>query len=517
MTLTISRRNFVRLTAAAGASTILPRFAIAQSRPDIVIAVQQNPNTTEPLNEIGNTGFRGLFSIYDWLIATDYANDMKFKPGLATEWKRVDNRTLELKLRPGVKFHNGDTMTAEDVAFTFGPERMNSKNAPGWAATRYIWGGLDSVQVVDGNTVRFVTKQDDPILEKRVAGWCSQIISKRAYTEAGDWKKWSIMGVGTGPLKVVENKPGESIRLEPHGDYWGGQPNVASVTFKVVPEVAARVAGLEAGEYQIISDLPPDHFDEVSKRSDMSVVGGPLINHRVVCFDCRNPLIAKPELRRALSLTIDRKLLVDSLWAGKVGVSRGLQWTGYGDLYNAQRPAPAYDPNKAKELLKAAGYGGEQLMYRVANNYYLNEIATAEAIVDMWSSAGINVKLEVEENTNAMHKPENAAMYDWSNSGLMQDPVGGIWRLYSDTAYQQASGLWKNDEFNRLGGVLNTSMVEAERYKAEQAMLDIYDTIDPPGFILHEFGAFFGKSNKVDFPFYPDLAMDFTPGVFKVI
>ncbi|HEY4200286.1 MAG TPA: ABC transporter substrate-binding protein [Devosiaceae bacterium] len=513
MSLNLSRRNFVRLTAAAGASTMLPRFAIAQSRPDIVIAVQQNPNTTEPLNEIGNTGFRGLYSVYDNLIATDYANGMKTKPGLATEWKRIDNRTLELKLRPGVKFHNGDTMTAEDVAFSFGPERMNSKDAPGWAPTRYIWGGLDSVQIVDASTVRFVTKQDDPILEKRVAGWCSQIISKRAYTEAGDWKKWSIIGVGTGPLKVVENKPGEYIRLEAHDDYWGGKPNVASVTFRVVAEVAARIAGLEAGEYQVISDLPPDHFDEVGARSDLGVVGGPLFNHRVVCFDCRNPLIAKPAMRQALSLALDRQSLVDSLWGGKVGVPRGLQWAQYGDLYNAQRAKPAFDLDKTKELLNAAGYGGEQLMYRIANNYYLNEVPTAEAITDMWSAAGINVKLEVVEN---MHNPDNAAMYDWSNSGLMLDPVGGIWRLYGDTAYQQGNGLWKNDEFNRLGGVLNTSMDQAERYKAEQSMLDIYDTIDPPGFILHEFGAFFGKSNKVDFPFYPDLAMDFGPDAFKI-
>ncbi len=124
-----SRRTTLRLGAAAIGAGALPRFAIAQSdnRPTITIAVQKvsNSNTLDVLREQSNVGERVFFtSLWEALIGRDWLGKLEPQPGLATEWKRVDDQTVELKLRQGVKFHNGEEMTAEDVVFSFSRERM---------------------------------------------------------------------------------------------------------------------------------------------------------------------------------------------------------------------------------------------------------------------------------------------------------------------------------------------------------------------------------------------------------
>jgi peptide/nickel transport system substrate-binding protein len=124
----LTRRHALALGAASASSLILPRFAIAQAdnRPSITVAVQKiaNSNTLETLREQSNVGTRTFYSYAEPLIDTDWAGDLSLRPGLATDWKRIDDRTVELALRQGVKFHNGEVMRAEDVAFSFGNERM---------------------------------------------------------------------------------------------------------------------------------------------------------------------------------------------------------------------------------------------------------------------------------------------------------------------------------------------------------------------------------------------------------
>lgn len=126
--MSLPRRSLLLAPAAALA---LPRFALAQSgsgadqRPSITAAVQKlaNSNTLEPLRESSNVGTR-LMASAETLMAQDWLGDLSLQPGLATAWRRVDDRVPEVTLRPGVRFHDGREMTAEDVAFSFGPERM---------------------------------------------------------------------------------------------------------------------------------------------------------------------------------------------------------------------------------------------------------------------------------------------------------------------------------------------------------------------------------------------------------
>ena len=128
----VARRRFLASTGLAAGGLVLPRFAIGQAddRPTITIAVQQVATSAslETVREKSNVGERVQMPIFENLIARNLKAQLAPIPGLAESWKRIDERTVELSLRKGVKFHNGDEMTSEDVVFTFGPERMFGEN-----------------------------------------------------------------------------------------------------------------------------------------------------------------------------------------------------------------------------------------------------------------------------------------------------------------------------------------------------------------------------------------------------
>ena len=487
------------------------------ARPNILIAVQENPDLLDPFLVLSNVSYRVQDNIWDYLIATDYLHDLKQGPMLATEWHRVDDVTLEFTLRRGVKFHDGSEMTAEDVAFTFGPERILSPQSRGYAPSRPFLGTIDHVDATGPYTVRVVTKQPDPLIERRLAGWGAQIISKRAFLAAKDWNAWGRAPIGTGPYKLGSLHSGESITLVAHDEYWAGKPPAASIKFQIVPEIAARMAGLSAGDYDLITELPPDQFKTIESDPTLEVVGGPILNHRVLLYEKFNPQLADVHLRRAMNLAIDRQLLVDVFWQGKVTVTRGMQLPSFGALYNPDRAPPAFDVAKAKAELKLSKYDGTPIPYRViGTDYYPNEVATAQALIGMWKDVGINVTLVLKENFAQVFEPPGRGICNTSDTALYPDPVSEIWRRYGkDSTLQVQYKFWADDAFNALGPTLVSSLDTKARYTAFQSMLDIYENDDPPGTVLYTVGMFYAQRKSLHWLPYPVEHMDFRTEAFS--
>ena len=426
-----TRRSMLTLGAGAAGALVLPRISIGQtdSRPSINIAVQKvtNSNTLDVLREQSNVGERVFFSsLWEALISKNWRGDLSVTPGMATEWRRVDDQVVELKLRQGVKFHNGDEMTAEDVIFSFSRERMfantEAKNRrtikafeqiptprPGKelpaevpAAARRAWPDLIRVEAVDKYTVRFVNATPDVTLEGRLSRYGSDIMSRRGWEEAGSYLDWARRPITTGPYKVVEFRPDVSLTLEAHDEYWGGRPPIKRIRFVEVPEVSSRVNGLVSGQYQFACDIPPDQIAGIEKNAAFEVQGD-IMNHRLTVFDKNHPQLANPLMRRAFTHAIDRQAIVDSLWAGRTRVPRGLQWEFYADMFQSDWTVPEYNPKIAQDLLKQANYKGDPIPYRMLNNYYTNQVATAQVLVEMWKAVGINVQIETKENWTADH------------------------------------------------------------------------------------------------------------------
>jgi peptide/nickel transport system substrate-binding protein len=523
-------KNLLSITALSCLAAILlttgPTSAQSDTRAALRIGVQQLTTTgkLEAVGEYSNVGLRGFYSFLEPLI--DYQRQdpqTPVAPGLATSWTRVNDRVIELKLRIGVKFHNGDEMTAEDVAFSFGPERMfgfGTANATGEgreppaaavSSIRSLWPALDKVEAVDRFTVRFTNKTPDPTMEGRLSRIGSEIISRRAFLEAPNWNAWARKPVGTGPYKVSEFSNDNILVLDAHDDYWGGKPPVKQIRWLVVPEVASRVNGLISGQYDFITDVPPDQIKSITGDARLEVVGGPVNNHRIINFDKTHPVLANVKIRQAMTHAIDRKLIAEALFEGRVDIPRGLQWPFYGSFYVADWITPVYDPQKAKRLIAEAGYKGEPISFRALSyNYYTNQVPVSQTVTEMWRAVGLNVLIESKENwTQVLERSPGRGVRDWSNSAPYNDPVSSMVSQHCPRGQQQQIGEWSNEEFNQLCQVLEISGDTVSRQAAFKRMLQIIEVDDPGYVMLYQTTLLYAKRKDIAWRFSPLQSMDF--------
>lgn len=534
----LNRRHALGLLGATTGSLLLPGYLHAQgARRSITVAVQKitNNNTLDIWNEQSNVGERVFFpNLWEGLILRNWMGDQGPVPGLATSWSRIDDKTIELKLREGVKFHNGDEMTAEDVAFSFSPERVFGDTQPVGGTTifaenytpatakdlpanvpgigRRLWPALQGVEIVDKYTVRFHNATPDVTLEGRLYAFGSQIANRRAWDEAASYADWAAKPVTTGPYMVAEFKPDVSLTLVAFDDYWGGQPPLEKITFVEVPEVSSRVNGLLSGEYDFACDLPPDQIAAVTGTPGFEVQSSTIWNHRISVFNTQNEVLADPRVRRAMTHAIDRQAIVEALWAGQTVVPAGLQFDSFrrSDMFVEGWAAPEYNPELARDLLKQANYKGDAVPYRLLNNYYTNQTPTAQIMVEMWRQVGMNVEIEMKENWAQIHDPAGIkGVRDWSASNLINDPITPLVVQFGPNGEAQQKKDWTNAEMNQLSVVMETSTDHATRKKAIARMLEIAEREDPAYQVLHQNAVFTGMRSDLHWKAAPAFAMDF--------
>jgi len=218
--------------------------------------------------------------------------------------------------------------------------------------------------------------------------------------------------------------------------------------------------------------------------------------------------------RRALSLAIDRKLFVESLWDNRAPVPNSFQFPSFAAGYIEDYPALAYDPELARKLLKEAGYKGETITYRLLNNYYTNQVSGAQVMVEMWKAVGLNVRIEMMENFSQIQKKPVQAIYDSSSTAVFPDYLGHAWREFGPNGtLPKQVGIWRNEEHFALGAKLQDTVDAGERRKLIRRMLEIIDREDPPCVVLHTSGQFYGK--RRDVPWLPGQTLDLNFGPFN--
>ncbi|MCI4186800.1 ABC transporter substrate-binding protein [Dickeya dianthicola] len=539
-------RTLTRVVLVSCVFTSFATRAVAEET-SISVAVQSmgKAGSLEAVDNNSTAARKYQNSIFEQLIALDLQDpNLSLKAGLAKEWKWINDKTLELKLREGVKFHNGDTMTAEDVAFSFSDERFGClpeqtaardkgettfKRADGTtgiippatvAASRETeWPMLDHVEVVDTSTVRFIMKAAsfDTLLRLARLNYAS-IISKRGFMEAASWNAWAAKPIGTGPYKVDRLEPGNAIRLSANQNYWGGKPPIDKLNILVIPEAASRVNGLLSGEYDIVTDVGPDQIQLVEQSDHFNIVGVPVANIRFIALDETKGPLKNLKVRKALTHAIDRKTIVDALWNNRTAVPQGFQHPMFGDLFATDHKTPEYNPGLAKKLLTESGYKGERIAYRVHPDYYPNELNVAQYNLENLRATGFNIDFSVTEKAN--DPGPDRMMQDLSNTVYFAAPIailsnncpGGTY----NTKTNPKSGMWQNDEFDKLCKVLETSTDRIEIKKSFTRALDIIENDDPGIIVLHQNIILYGKRSNIEWSPSAMFAMDFSPGHFAI-
>jgi peptide/nickel transport system substrate-binding protein len=469
---------------------------------EFIVGVQGIPSNVDPAQNLGNVGTRVAYTPYDTLIRRDFLNDNVNVPMIATSWQHISDTVLELKLRDDVTFHDGSPMTADDVVYTFTRLITAPADSPLLdAGTRFLT--FQSVEAVDPTTVRITTKAPDPVLINRLASWAGWIVSKN-YIETNGQEKFEQTGMGTGPFKFTSFTPDTEITLERHDGYWGELPPVKKITFKVIPEIAARVTALINGEVHLITNVPPDQVETLAAEDHLEVRDVILSNTHVLVYNTHQAALSDKRVRQALNAGIDRQLIIDTIWDGHARAKHSEQMEEFGALYNPDRPLTPYDPDKAKALLAEAGYDGAEIPYQTGANYYTNSGAVCQAIVPMWQELGINAKAAISDETL---KPEDRFVYTWSNSSIIADPDGYLTRCWGPNSSPQLQSWDAPAEFNELAVQAQSTLDVQERYAIYQRMLDIWED-EAPGTVLYDPAEFYAIDKRVNWTPYPLYSMD---------
>lgn len=429
-----------RLVTTTALALTLASAAAAQ---DLRIALSTFEKGLDPQDNTGNSGAPMLYQIYDTLIEREsFSTPLAFKPGLATEWTQVEPTVWELKLREGVVFHNGDTFDADDVEFSL--DRMYHHEDPeffsAWGRWHY---NFKDVEVVDPYTVRIHTLRPEPLFLTLISSRSAGITSKEYQEEVG-FDAAKLAPVGTGPYAVTSFVPGDSLRLERFDGFWGEPAALDTVTMRYVPEVSSRITGLVNGEFDLITNIPPDQADALDVEG-IKTKGVTWPMFHVWLIHQNNPPTDNPLVRKALRLCTDRQALVDGLWDGLAETPTAHQFPEYGaPLYIEGLDLIKYDPEEGRRLLAEAGYDGEEMVVSHAGNYYLYGDLAAQVIQQQWAECGVNLRLK-EEDWATFHgsQPHDGINFrTWSNPMYYPDPMGAMDTHWSPKSWAAQRGLW---------------------------------------------------------------------------
>ncbi len=500
----LDRRAILKGLSFLGMSTLLPSEAFA-ALPDVVIGANSSVSRFDPYLTTDIVDQIIFFNLFD--TPTHILPDSTLAPGLALKWEVTNPTTWVLTLRGGVKWHNGDDFSADDIVFSLG--RVMDP------ATRSLFIGnfsvIASVKARDPLTVEIVTKEPDPFMPQRLANYGSSVLPKK-YLEAVGEKAFLEKPIGTGPYKFKQFVPGQSAVLEKNEHYWEPVP-VNSLTFRKIPELSARIAALRTGEVHIINAVSPDGIAQISLAPTKPVTT-PAGSAFFLPVNMRTAPLDNRDVRHALSLAIDRESIIKNLLAGQAKVLNEPILAGSNGADPSRKPL-AYDPDQARSLLKKAGYAKQEILYEtMANAYFGNDREIGEALVAMWSDVGFNAKLGVIEP--AVRAQKNTAK---SFQGLFAgyfasqygDAAGLMWRAMSPSGilsyYWNVPDASARAEFNAMGASAVQNFNEAERAAIYRKMSDIMLDV-MPWILLFEPSMIYGVNTKLNLTPGPNFLVD---------
>jgi peptide/nickel transport system substrate-binding protein len=468
----VTRRDLLKGAALAGAAATLPGGlagpAAAQTtqKRELVVAQGGDIAHLDPHMSTSSNDIRISFNIFDNL--TSRRPDGKLAPGLASEWKLQGQQAWAFKLRSGVKWHNGDPFTSADAKFSL--ERTYDPAAKTRVNT--VFTTIERIEAPDATTLVIHTKKPDPLLPARLGFYGGQIVPKK-YLESAGADAFNQKPVGTGPVRFVSWTKDDKVVLEANPDYWGGKPEFDRLVVRALPEMAPRVSALLKGEVDIATQLPPDQGERVKGNASTAVAGALYGGLYVLAVNSKVKPLDNPLVKQALSLAIDRDVIIKELWRGRGVVPSGPIAKG-DNHFDASLPTLAYNPREAKELLKKAGYKGEEIVIETTAGYMAGDKPMAEAVQAMWKDAGINGKVEIVEYSVRAQKNRDKTFKGlwWSDpTSTLRDPDGMMWRLLGPGGPQD---YWRHAEWDELGNSARFSVDEKFRGEAYKKMTKIF-------------------------------------------
>jgi len=431
-------RRFVLLAAGL---ILIAAPALAQ---EIIIALGSEPTTLDPqIREDG--GERAVNdNVYETLMAR--LPDGKLAAGLAvSEPKLIDAKTWEVKLRPGIKFHNREPFNADAVVHSV--RRLIDPNFKSEQIS--FFSTIKDAKKVDELTVQIITDGPDPILPGRLY-WMKMVPPGHSKDP-----KFAETPVGTGPYKFVKWNRGQNVTLEADPDYWGAKPAIQKVTYRFVSDSGTRLAGLMAGEFDLITNLLPEFTKKVPQAIRM--LG---LEHPIIILNADGGPTRDLRVRKALNHAVDKKALAEGLFEGYAQIAQGqLLSPSFFGFSKAVGPYD-YDPEKARALLKEAGAAGASIEVIGTAGRWLKDREMVEAVAGYWEAVGLKPKVRIFEFNEYLNrlfdrKTRGDAIFVVSSNELMDADK-------SFSAYYKAGGTGSSNSDKELAGMIDAARSETD-------------------------------------------------------
>lgn len=448
------------LGALTLAAALLAQPALAGKADDTLnAAFSAEVTTLDAYKESGREGLLLARLVYDSLLSKD-AKTGEFKPELAESYKVVDDRTIEFMLRKGVKFHNGQDFTADDVVYTLNLVSSKEYNARYQIAVEWI----EKAEKLGDHAVRLHLKRPNPLALEMLAG--NLPIYPKAYYESVGSQGMSVKPVGTGPYKLAEITPGTRYVFDRFDAYYEGSPkgkaNIKRVIARVLPEANTQYAELVNGRLDWIWRVPPDDARNLSRTPTVAISNAQIMRFAYIAINpglagAKSPL-ADPRVRRALNMAVDKPGIVKALIGGaSTPIATPCNPVQFG--CSTDVPSYAFDPAKAKALLAEAGYpDGIKLDLVFASIPRIQ----AEALAATLAKAGVQVTLNEQQYAAAVSAWREGKvqlfMTNWGSYGI-GDAGLSVGQFFSGTG----DDLVKDKEVVPLLLEANASMDRAKR------------------------------------------------------
>nr|WP_246179586.1 ABC transporter substrate-binding protein [Microvirga thermotolerans] len=467
------------------AMTVALAMGGAASAQTLRIGLNEDPDVLDPHRARTFVGRIVFTSLCDKLV--DITPDLKIVPQLATEWTWTAPKTLTLKIRPGVKFHDGEPLNAAAVKANID----RARTLPDSLRKSEI-GSVESVEVIDDMTVALKLSRPDATLLSQLSDRAGMMMSPKALASADFGQK----PVCSGPYQFVERVQNDRIVLERFKDYWDAKDyHFDKVVFQPIPDTTVRLANLKAGNLDMLERLAPSDVAAVKK--DSSLIFAPVsgIGYQGLTINTNNgersksPLGRDKRVRQALEYAIDRDVINEVVGQG-IFPPAGQPFPEASPYNDKKFAAKKRDVEKAKKLLKEAGVDRVKFDLTFGTSTTTQQIA--EIIQAMAAEAGFDISLRPTEFA-AMQKEAQAGNFDVNVIGWSGrvDPDGNIHPFVTCKGGLN-DGRYCNPEVDRLLNEARTVTDEAKRkelYDAAQTILQdelpiIYTYYQPWPFVL---------------------------------
>lgn len=471
---TIGRRTFVKSALWAGSGALLARPWIAPRRAtaasayqsnQIVVGISTDPVTLDTRQSQNTTGVSQIDHILEPLVLLNPDNG-KLVGVLAESWEATSSG-WRLHLRHGVRFHNGQELTAEDVKYT-----LDSIVDP--ANVKWVQPTIrGKMQRLAGVRVenRYTCVLDTGGFSRAFLSTLTQLGIVPA-SAAGQGPGFAQNPIGTGPYRYVDFVPGEHLTVEANPTYWQkGLPKTRRVTFRILPENETRLAALESGEVSYINNVPPDAIARIKRRPELDIVTQTTTRFMHIQLLNDHKPFENRNVRLAMNYAIDKF----SIWRGIMGGLGQIMtapWPSNMLGFNKQLTPFPYDPSKAKRLLDEAGVSKVQIKYGGPNGRYLNDKQVSAAVITQLQAVGISADVDIREFgaffQNVFGRKYDAFLLGYSYSGLDPDNAREFWSSKSSLAD------YKNAEVDQLfaqGDATSNTTEAADIYRRLAAVV----------------------------------------------